>query len=79
MASAPMPPVEVTSHLAPVRTQVSRMAKMGPMTVKVTKAVTMTVTRGVTKRSIISGTILWSFFSTVLISKTDNMIGMTCP
>ena len=79
MISAPMPPVEETSHLAPVSTQFSSTEKMGPMTTKVAKAVTSTVTSGVTNRSIISGTFLCSHFSTVLISNTASMTGITWP
>ncbi len=77
---APMtrePSREPASHLAPASTQFSRMEKTGPMMVKVTKAVTTTVQSGVTKRSIISGTFLCSHFSTVDISNTANMTGMT--
>ena len=79
MSSAPIPPVEVTSHSAPCSTQFSRMEKMGPMTTKVAKAVTSTVHRGVTNRSIISGTCLCSHFSTVLISSTARITGITGP
>ena len=79
MISAPTPPVEVTSHSAPFSTQFSSTEKMGPMTTKVAKAVTSTVTRGVTNRSIISGTFLCSHFSRVDISKTASMTGMTWP
>ena len=45
----------------------------------VAKAVISTVHSGVTQRSIISGTCLCSHFSTVLISNTARMTGMTWP
>ena len=70
---------EPASHLAPASTQFSSTAKIGPMMVKVTKAVIRTVHRGVTKRSMTSGTFLCSHFSTVHINRTANITGITWP
>ena len=75
----PAPIGFLTSHSAPTSTQDSSWAKTGPMTVNVRNAVTSTVVRGVTNRSIISGTCLCSHFSSWHISQTAMMTGMTCP
>ena len=63
---------QIASILTDTRTE-----KIGPMIVKVANAVTRTVTSGVTKRSIISGTILCSSFSSFDISKTaKDLLGL---
>ena len=68
-----------TSTVAADNTQVSSVAKIGPITMNVAKAVTMTVVSGVTNRSIISGTILCNLISILLINHTAMTTGITCP
>ena len=66
-----------TSFSAPARTMVSRPEKIGPIIVNVTRAVTRTVVRGVTNRSIISGTCLCSHVSSLDMNSTASMTGIT--
>ena len=77
IASAPIG--LATSTVAADNTQVSSAANTGPITMKVAKAVNSTVVSGVTNKSIISGTILCSLISILLITQTAITTGITCP
>ena len=68
-----------TSIVAADNTQLSSVAKIGPITMNVAKAVTITVVSGVTNKSIISGTTLCSLISILLITHTAITTGITCP
>ena len=74
-----MPNGRVISHCMPESTPFSIQEKMGPKIVSVRYPVTRTVTRGVTNRSMISGTILCSRFSSMLMNHTAITTGITCP
>ena len=68
-----------TSTVAADNTHVSSAANTGPMIMNVARAVNRTVVSGVTNKSIISGTILCSLISILLITHTAITTGITCP
>ena len=75
----PMPNGRVIRYSTALSTPFSIQENTGPNMVSVRYPVASTVTSGVTNKSIISGTILCSFFSSMHMNQTAITTGITCP
>ena len=74
-----MPKGNAINHCTPSNIPFSINTNTGPIAANVKYAVTNTLTRGVTNKSNIAGTILCNFFSMVLNIHAAIITGITCP